>query len=49
MRYELQKSLSYVGICNDLIKGKDWLYYKYVSYDKGYEKLKELIEKMTNT
>lgn len=47
MRDELQKSLSYVGICNDLIKGKDWLYYKYVSYDKGYKKLKELIEIMT--
>lgn len=47
MRDKLQESLSYVGICNDLIKGKDWLYYKYVSYDKGYEKLKDLIEIMT--
>ena len=47
MRNELQESLNYVGICNNLIKGKDWLYYKYVSYDKGYEKLKELIEGMT--
>jgi hypothetical protein len=46
MRDELQESLSYVGLCNNLIKGKDWLYYKYVSYDKGYEKLKELIEGM---
>lgn len=48
MRDELQANLNYVGICNDLIKGKDWLYYKYVSYDKGYEKLKELIEIMNN-
>ena len=48
MRDELQESLSYIGLCNDLIKGTDWLYYKYTSYEKGYEKLKELIEIMTN-
>ena len=47
MREEMQANLSYVGNCNDLIKGIDWLYYKYVSFDMGYEKLKELIEVMT--
>ena len=46
MRDEVLVNLNYVGICNDLIKGKDWLYYQYVSYDKGYDKLKELIEGM---
>jgi len=46
MRDELQESLSYVGLCNDLIKGKDWLYYKYTTYEDGYVKLKELIEGM---
>ena len=47
MREELQENLKYIGICNDLIKGKEWLYYRYVSYSKGYERLKELIEVMT--
>lgn len=47
MRDEVQGDLRYVGICNDLIKGEDWLYYKYVSYDKGYEKLNALIKIMT--
>jgi len=47
MRDELQENLSHVGLCNNLVKGKDWLYYKYVSHENGYEKLKELIEIMT--
>ena len=47
IREELQASLSYVGICNDLFKGSDWLYYRYVSFEKGYGKLKELITNMT--
>ena len=46
MRDELQANLNYVGICNDLIKGKDWLYYKYTSFEEGYDKLKQLIEGM---
>ena len=43
---EIQKELSYVAICNDLLKSEKWLYYNFVSYDKGYEKLKELITNM---
>ena len=47
MRSELQDTLSFVNDGNDFIKGSDWLYYKYVSFEEGYERLKELIERMT--
>lgn len=47
MRTELQEALSFVNDGNDFIKGSDWLYYKYVSFEDGYEKLKELIERLT--
>ena len=47
MRNELQDALSFINDENDFIKGSDWLYYKYVSFEDGYERLKELIEKMT--
>lgn len=47
MRSELQDALSFVNDGNEFTKGSDWLYYKYVSFDEGYERLKELIERMT--
>ena len=46
MRNELQDALSFVNDGNNFIKGSDWLYYKYVSFEDGYERLKELIERM---
>lgn len=46
MRSELQEAMSFINESNDFIKGSDWLYYKYVSYNEGYEKLKELIERI---
>jgi hypothetical protein len=48
MRNELQDALSFVNDGKEFIKGSDWLYYKYVSFEEGYERLKELIERMTN-
>ena len=45
-RQELQEVLSYVNKDGDFIKGSDWLYYKYTSYNEGYEHLKQLIENM---
>lgn len=47
MRNELQDALSFVNDGNEFTKGSDWLYYKYVSFDEGYGRLKELIERMT--
>ena len=46
MRTELQEALSFINDGNEFIKGSDWLYYKYVSFDEGYDRLKELIERM---
>jgi len=46
MRKELQEGLSFVNDNNEFIKGLDWLYYKYVSYKDGYERLKELIDRL---
>ena len=46
LRNELQDALSFVNDGNEFIKGSDWLYYKYVSFEDGYDKLKELIERM---
>lgn len=47
LRQEMQEALSDINANSDFIKGKDWLYYKYVSFEDGYERLKELIERMT--
>ena len=47
MRSELQDAMSFVNDGDKYIKGSDWLYYKYLSFEDAYEKLKELIEKMT--
>lgn len=44
MRSELQEAMSFINDKNEFIKGSDWLYYKYVSFEDGYERLKELIE-----
>lgn len=45
-RTELQEALSYVNKDGDFIKGSDWLYYKYSSYNEEYERLKQLIENL---
>ena len=47
MRSELQEALSFVNDSKELFKGSDWLYYNYTTFEDGYEKLKELIERMT--
>ena len=47
MRKELQDAFAFINNDDHFIKGHDWLYFKYVSFDDGYERLKELIEKMT--
>ena len=44
IRSELQEALSFVNNDNKFIKGSDWLYYRYVSFENGYESLKTLIE-----
>ena len=46
MRNDLQDALSFVNDGNDFIKGSDWLYYKYVAFEDGYERLKELINEL---
>ena len=46
IRTELQENMSFVNDGNEFIKGSDWLYYKYVSFYDGYEKLKKLIVRM---
>lgn len=46
MRKELQEGLSFVNDNNEFIKEQDWLFYKYVSYKDGYERLKELIDRL---
>ena len=45
-RAELQEALGYINKEGDLIKGCDWLYYKYTSYKEGYDKLMQLIKKV---
>ena len=45
-RAELQEAMSFINIDGDFIKGSDWLYYKYTSFNGGYEELKKLIERM---
>lgn len=46
MRGELQESMSFINDNDDFIKGSDWLYYKYVSYEEGYNYLEKLIERV---
>ena len=46
MRKELQEGLNFINDNNEFIKGQDWLFYKYVSYKDGYERLKELIDRL---
>ena len=47
IRNELQDALSFVNDGNEFIKGSDWLYYKYTTFEDGYAKLIDLIERMT--
>ena len=47
MRSELQETLSFINDSKEFINGSDWLYYNYTTFEDGYEKLKELIERMT--
>ena len=46
MRNELQDAMSFINVGNEFIMGSDWLYYKYVSFEEGYDKFKELIKRM---
>ena len=46
LRQEMQEALSGIIVNNDFIRGKDWLCYKYVSFEDGYERFKEFIEKV---
>jgi len=44
LRDEMQKAMWFINEAGDFIKGSDWLYYKYVSFEEGYECLKELTQ-----
>ena len=46
IRNELQEATSFINQNHDFIKGNDWLYFKYTSFEKGYMNLKQLIEKV---
>ena len=46
IRNELQEATSFVNENHDFIKGSDWLYFKYTSFEEGYMNLKQLIEKV---
>ena len=46
IRNELQEATSFINDNHDFIRGNDWLYFKYTSYEDGYVKLKQLIEKV---
>ena len=46
IRNELQEATSFINENHDFIKGSDWLYFKYTSFEKGYMNLKQLIEKV---
>jgi hypothetical protein len=48
MRSELQDALSYINDGSEFIKGSDWLYYKYTSFENGYECLRQLTTRMVN-
>ena len=43
IRTELQEAMSFINDGNDFIIGSDWLYYKYTSFEEGYDVLKNLI------
>ena len=46
IRNKLQETTSFVNENHDFIKGSDWLYFKYTSFEEGYMNLKQLIEKV---
>lgn len=46
IRNELQEATSFINKNHDFIKGSDWLYFKYTSFEDGYMNLKQLIEKV---
>ncbi len=48
LRNEMQEAMSFVNEAGDFIKGSDWLYYKYVTFEEGYERLRQLIIQMVN-
>ena len=45
-RNEMQEAMSFINDAGDFIKGRDWLYYKYVSFEEGYNYLEKLIERV---
>jgi hypothetical protein len=47
-RAELQEAMSFINANGDFIKGSDWLFYKYTSFNGGYEELKRLIDRIIN-
>lgn len=38
--------MNFVNDGNEFIKGSDWLYYKYTTFEDGYEFLKQLATRM---
>lgn len=48
MRNELQDALSFVNNGNEFIKGSDWLYYRYTTFEDSYECLRQLAVRMIN-
>ena len=46
MRTELQEALNFVNDGNEFFKGSDWLYYKYTTFENGYDCLKQLTTRM---
>lgn len=46
LRNEMQEAMSFINEAGDFIKGSDWLYYKFVSFEEGYEDLKNIIQKI---
>lgn len=46
LRNEMQEAMSFINETGDFIKGSDWLFYKYVSFEEGYERINCLIEKV---
>ena len=46
LRNEMQEAISFINEAGDFIKGSDWLYYKYVFFEEGYERINCLIEKV---
>ena len=46
MREELLDAFAFLKTEDQFKKGSDILYYRYTSFEEGYERLKELIERM---